>query len=103
MSREGIEVEIEPVTGEEREAARSQELSQGVDEQVRHVLRAGTQMEHRQNLGARVDGQPEPQHLAGTAQPCAQFVQLEVREPEMAEGALVQGLCVLASASQKGA
>ena len=55
MSREGIEVEIEPVTGEEREAARSQELSQGVDEQVRHVLRAGTQMEHRQNLGARVD------------------------------------------------
>ena len=24
-----------------------------------HVLRAGTQTEHRKNLGARVDGQPE--------------------------------------------
>jgi hypothetical protein len=49
-----------------------------------------------------IDGQPEPEHVCGAAQPGAQFVQLEVREPEMAEGALVQGLCVLASASQKG-
>jgi hypothetical protein len=30
------------------------------------------------------------------------FVQLEMGEPEGAEGALMQGLCVLASASQKG-
>jgi hypothetical protein len=46
-------------------------------------------MEHRKKLGAWVDGQPEPQHLFGTAQPRAQFVQLKVREPEMAEGAFV--------------
>ncbi len=59
-------------------------------------------MEDGKNLGAGVDGQPEPQHLLGTAEPGAQFIQLEVREPQMVKGALVQGLCVLASASQKG-
>jgi hypothetical protein len=69
---------------------------------VCHVLRAGPQMEHRKKLGAWVDGQPEPQHLFGTAQPRAQFVQLKVREPEMAEGAFVQNLRVLTSPSQKG-
>jgi len=44
-----------------------QEPSQGVDEQVCHVLCAGTQMEQGKNLRARVDGQPEPQHLFGAA------------------------------------
>jgi hypothetical protein len=29
-------------------------------------------------------------------------VQLEVREPEMAEAALVQGVCMLTSTQQKG-
>ena len=31
-----------------------------------------------------IDGQPEPEHVCGAAQPGAQFVQLEVRESEMA-------------------
>ena len=62
----------------------------------------GREMEHGKKLGARVDGQPEPQHLFGAAQPRAQFIQLEVREPEMAEETLVQGLCMFSSASQKG-
>jgi hypothetical protein len=57
-------------------------------------------MEHRKNLGARVNGQPE--HLFGAAQPRAQFVQLEVRDVEVAEGAFVQDLRVLASPSQPG-
>jgi hypothetical protein len=103
MSRQGIEVQIEAITGEERQTVIGQEPSQGVDEQVCHVLCAGTQMEHGQNLGARVDGQPEPQHLCGAAQPGAQLVQLQVREVEMAEEALVQGMRVLASTGQKGA
>jgi hypothetical protein len=33
-----------------------QALPQGVYNQVRHVLRAGTQMEHRKKLGARING-----------------------------------------------
>jgi hypothetical protein len=52
-------------------------------------------MEHRKNLGARVDGQPQPDYLFGAAEPGAQFVQLDVWEVKMAEGALVQGMCVL--------
>jgi hypothetical protein len=100
MSRQRIEVEIQAITGEEREAAGGQEVSQGVDDPVCGVLRAGAQMEHRKNLGAGVDGQPEPEHLAGAAQPCAQFIQLHVWEMEGAERVLMQRLSMLPSASQ---
>ena len=65
-----------------------------------HVLRAGTQLEHGKNLGARIHGQPQPEHLAGAAQPCAQFVQLDVWEVHMAERVLMQPLCMLARARQ---
>jgi hypothetical protein len=45
---------------------------------MRHVLRAGTQLEDGKNLGAGIDGKPEPEDLFGTAEAGAQFVQLEV-------------------------
>jgi hypothetical protein len=67
-----------------------------------HVLGAGTQLEDGQKLGAGIDDQPQPLHLPLAAQPRSQFVQLEVREPQMAEEALVQGLCVLARTSEPG-
>ena len=67
---------------------------------MRHVLRAGTQLEHRQNLGAGIDGQPQPQNLLGAAQPGAQLVELQVREMQMAEDALVQGVRVPACSSE---
>jgi hypothetical protein len=102
MSGQSIEVDIEAITGEDWQAARGQAPSQGVDEQVCHVLSAGTQRKHRKKLRARIDGQPEPQHLCGAAQPGAQFVQLQVREVQMAEEALVQGVRVLASTGQPG-
>ena len=77
-------------------------MLQGLDDHVRCILCAGAEMEHRKDLGERIDGQPEPDHLCGAAQPGSQFVQLEMWEPEVAEGALMQGLCVLASARQPG-
>jgi hypothetical protein len=102
MGRDGIEVEIEPVTGEERQAARGQAPSQGVDNRMSHVLRAGTELKHRKNLGEGIDGQPQPEDLCGTAQPSSEFVQLQVRELEIGKEALVQGLSVFASASEPG-
>jgi hypothetical protein len=72
-----------------------------VDKQVCHVLGARTQMEHGNNLGARIDRQPQPEHLFGAAQPSAKFVQLQVREVQMAEEAFVQGVRVLASTGEK--
>ncbi len=49
MGWKGRKVHVSPIAGEEREAAGSQELSQGVDDSVRHMLGAGTQLEHRKN------------------------------------------------------
>jgi hypothetical protein len=48
------------------------------------VLCAGTKLKHGKNLGAGINGQPEPQHLRMAAEPGAQFVQLQARELEMA-------------------
>jgi len=79
MGRECIEVEIEPVTGKEGEAIGSQDLSQGMDDPMSPVLGAGTELKHGKNLGARVDSQPEPEHLCSAAEPGSQFVQLDVR------------------------
>ncbi len=73
-----------------------------MDDRVCHVLRAGTQIEDRKNLRSWVDGQPEPQNLFGAAQSGAQFVQLQVREVQMEEEALVQRVCVLACARYPG-
>jgi hypothetical protein len=69
---------------------------------MRRVLRAGAEIKHGQKLRAGVDGQPEPEHLSGAAQPSAQFIQLQMRELEMAKESFVQGLCMFPSASQKG-
>jgi len=102
MGRQCIEIEIEPVTGEERETAWSQEFSQGVDDAMGHMLCSGTQMEDRKNLRAGINDQPEPEHVLRAAQPGAQFIQLQMREPEMAEEAFVQGLSVLTSPGQPG-
>src|SRR5215471_5715465 len=71
-----------------------------MDEPMRRMLCAGSQMEHGHKLGARIDGQPEPQDLLGVAQPGAQFVQLQMRQMEVAEAVLVQDLCVFPRVSE---
>jgi hypothetical protein len=67
-----------------------------------HVLGAGTELKHRQHLGARVDRHPQPEHVLRAAQPGSQFLQWEVREVQMGEEAHVQGACVRARTRQKG-
>jgi hypothetical protein len=67
-----------------------------------YVLCAGTQLKHRKNLGEGIDREREPENLVGTAEPGAQFIQLQMREPEGAERALVQHLSVLACTRQPG-
>ena len=69
---------------------------------MRHGLCSGSELKHRKNLRARIDGQPKPEHLGGAAQPGSQFIQLKMREVEMAEEAFVQGLCMFPRASEKG-
>ena len=100
MGRERIEVQVQAIAGEERNAARSQALSQGIDDAMCHVLGAGTELNHRKNLRARINRQPQPEDLCSAAELCWQFVQLEVWEVEMAEGSFVQRLSVLACPSK---
>lgn len=98
MGRERIEVQAQAIAGEERKAAWGEALAEGMDDRMSHVLRAGTQREDGKNLRAGIYGQPEPQNLFGATEPRMQFVQLQVRQVQMAEEALVQGVRVLACA-----
>jgi hypothetical protein len=98
---ESVEVEIEPITGKERDTTRSQALPQRVDELMSHALCAGAELKHRKNLREGINGQPEPQHLCGAAQPGAQFVQLEVGYLQGVEAVHVQGLSVLTDGFRK--
>ena len=75
MGREGIKVPVQAITGEEWKAAWSQELSQAMDEQVRHGLRAGAKTEDGKQLRLGVDDQPEPQDVGVAAEPGAQFIE----------------------------
>jgi hypothetical protein len=60
MGGERIEVHIEAITRENWEAARRQDLSQGVNDTMRRALRARTKLKNRKNLGEGLNGQPEP-------------------------------------------
>jgi hypothetical protein len=60
-----------------------------VDEPMSHVLRSRVELKHRKNFRAGINGQPEPKHLCGATEPRTQFVQLQVREVQMVEEALV--------------
>jgi hypothetical protein len=102
MSGQRVEGEIEPIAGEEGHAAQCQAPSQGVDHCMCHVLRTKTELKHGQNLGARIDNQPQPEHLGGAAEPGANFVQLQVREVQVAEAALMEEPSVLSRASKPG-
>jgi hypothetical protein len=51
-------------------------------------------MEDRKNFREGVDSQPEPDRLLLAAEPCSQFVQLEIGKLEIAEKVLVEGLSV---------
>lgn len=55
MSCQRIEVHIEAITRENRQAVGSQDLPERVDKQMCHVLRTGTEMKHRQNLCEGID------------------------------------------------
>jgi hypothetical protein len=79
-----------------------QALSESVDEDMCHVLCAPTQREDGKKLRTGVDGQPEPEHVLRAAQPGSQFIHVQMRDPQMTEAAFVQGLCLLACASEKG-
>jgi hypothetical protein len=67
-------------------------LAQAVDDELRHLVRPRTQLEHRNALSEGIDSHPEPEHLGVTTQARSQFIQMQVRDLQMAKGALLQGL-----------
>ena len=56
MGREGIEIEIESVTREDRKAVWGQDPPERVDHGMGRILRAQTEMEDRKNLRTGIDG-----------------------------------------------
>ncbi len=89
MGGQRVEIGVDPIAGEDWQTPRSQEGLQTVDQQVRHVVGARAQLEHRNAFGERIKGHSEPQHLRVAPQARAHLIQLDVRNPQVTEGALV--------------
>jgi hypothetical protein len=100
MSSQGVEVEIESVTGKQWDPTRRQSLVESMNKPMGHDLDARAELKDRNNLGERIDGQPED--LFGAAEPGEEFVQLQMWELEVAERVFVQRLRVQASTRQPG-
>ncbi len=92
MSGQRIKIGIQAIVREERKIPRSQEGTQAVDQQVRHVMSARTQLEDGNTLGQRINGHPKPQHLRMAAQARVHLIELYMRDLQATKGALVQGL-----------
>src|SRR5258708_27028274 len=58
VSGEGIEVHIEAITGEDWEAAGSQDLSQGVAHSMSQEVCTRTELKHTPNLADGIECQP---------------------------------------------
>jgi hypothetical protein len=59
-------------------------------------------MQHRDEFADRIDREPQPQHVRPTAQPRAQFVELDVRQVEVAKDAVVQRRAVCPGPREPG-
>ena len=95
MGRQGIEVEVEAIAGEDREAVGCQVLPQGMDHVMGSILSARTEVEHRDQLAERVNDDPEPQHVGAVTQPRAEFIQLEVGQVQLLQPAVMQASTML--------
>jgi hypothetical protein len=103
MGGYGIEVQIQPIAGEDREVARSQALMELVHDTMRCVLCPGAKLQDRDQFGKRVDRHPQPQDMGSIAQPRPEFVKLEMRQREVPKPAVMQGRAVLACTCEPGA
>src|SRR5262249_55193878 len=71
MGCQGVEVVIRLIAREDRDTRRSQPPMQLVDHRMGRILRPRPWVEHRDNLGERIDHHPEPEHMHAAAHPSA--------------------------------
>jgi hypothetical protein len=102
MRGQSVEVVVEAITGEDRDAAEGQSLTEVMDDRICSILGARSQMEGGNQFGDGIDGQPEPQHLHPPAEPGTDLVQLQMRQPKAAAEVVVHRCAVLPGARQPG-
>lgn len=95
MGCEGRAVPIQPLAGEDGQAGGNELLTQRVDQGRSCVL--GPSCSTGMIAASGVDRQPQPENMRPAAQAGAQFIQLEMREGEVLQGALMQARALLAS------
>ncbi len=102
VGHQRVEVEVQPVAGEDRETAWSPAMTKLVDDSTRRILRAGATLQHGDEFGQRVDHDPQPEHVRALPQARAEFVEQELRELEVAQPAVVQCRTVLTGPAEPG-
>ena len=54
------------------------------------ILGPRSQVQHRDDLGERIDYHPQPEDMCAAAQPTPQFIELKMREGEIVQEAVVE-------------
>src|SRR5262249_38757343 len=102
MGGECVEIEIETIAGERRDAARRETPVEIVDQCMCRILRARTQMQHGDQLADRINRQPQPQRVHAAPQPSAELVELDMQQVQVPQGAVVQRRTVPPRTCQPG-
>jgi hypothetical protein len=89
VGRQCVEVQVQPIAGEDGKTARRQAVTEVMDDRMRRMLRPRPKVQNRDQFRQWVNGHPEPEDVGSTPKAGAQFVELEMRKMEVAEPALV--------------
>jgi hypothetical protein len=85
MGGEGIEIEVEAVTGEDGHTAWSQNEGDRMEQGIGHELSAWAELESGEEFGGRVTGDPHLQVVGLVVQGGEEFVQLEMAKDQVLE------------------
>jgi hypothetical protein len=95
VGRQRVEVQVQPITGENRQAARGKPETQVMDDGMRCHLGPRAKVQHRDEFGQWVERHPQPEDVCSITEACPEFIELEVWEREVPNPAVVQGGAVL--------
>jgi hypothetical protein len=102
MRRQRIEILIQAITRAHRDTIHYKPLAQFVHHRMGEILRTCPELQYWYDFGEWIDRDPEPEHMSPATQPCAQFVELDMREVQVAEDTVVQARAMFTGTGQPG-
>jgi hypothetical protein len=102
VTGQGVEVQRQPIAGEDEHAARGQDVFERMNQGMCHLLSPQANVQRRNQLAPRICGDPHPHDLTTLANGCAYFIKLHVSQMQSAQQSVMQRLRVHPAPRQPG-